>query len=866
MAPSRSSTRSPAARSASTTGNAPSTAPSGRRRTSRGAAAKRRVDSDRATDFAAGIGNFGLANTPKPVLPPGYPTKPYNQAPPGYHAAARAHGMVPCLECKLLPAVEPNHECYDCGKNLHAWCGTGLFGSKQRCHDCCWKLGVPDDAENPQAIKIAAQLKAGNSKPPSTPPPAPKPSTPTPPTTTPTTTRTPLATTTNRGPNRVGIDPGGKKPSSKRRKKSDRPANEGIITTLDVTPTVAPKLQAKPIKKQYQGHFIEFMEFWQKREYADDQEFDPETLRAIRPHDVVMWMHHKAYGKTNVNYQTYADKPKYARHSHLLKAKSAISYYMPDPEPWNDKHQCGNPTRSPRVNSVLKRINEMEAKDLGAPSKEKRDMRDEEFRFMTRILSGMRHIFFNCQLCVAYAVLAFNLIFRSDCVSWLKVRDVKKHPQYDFALSLTVKWGKTVRGNKKCPPQIVIGSMDTWYCPLLNLAVFLETWLKQGGGAPGFNDSYLFTKDQERDVDGTPLGPKRVNRRFQKACTKIFKGDDRFKELAKEMDGDLGSHSIRKFAATFCKNLGIDLSDVNFRGRWKSEEERNNKVLADSYVNKNQPIIDAQVAEVLCQNQPCSYRRHKDATGVTDQWLLKHVVPFMHHFYSQGAGSTSPALTLAYPLLWAAMSPEMEHRMDPLQRNKIREEYEKIRTLPVGVNPVVRVGLRIGRRKHLLVIDEVSPEVTAVPADSEAAAAATAQGVVPLTGLATPGADTKVILDTMFSYQQQLVKMVQNNNQSSQNMISGLRSDMDKKLDNLNHHVCRLVVALCLLTVDAMPDSAANTPFLLVLAESMFSLPTVPLQLRGRRLWLSRGSPRGMWLEEPEPSSLLSPLTTGHSS
>ena len=96
----------------------------------------------RAADYADGIGNFGLSNRPpKPTLPPGYPEKPYNQAPTGYHAAARAHGMVPCLECKLLPAVEPNHECYDCGKNLHAWCGTGLFGSKQRCHDCCWKLG-----------------------------------------------------------------------------------------------------------------------------------------------------------------------------------------------------------------------------------------------------------------------------------------------------------------------------------------------------------------------------------------------------------------------------------------------------------------------------------------------------------------------------------------------------------------------------------------------------------------------------------------------------------------------------------------------------------------------------------------------------
>ena len=253
----------------------------------------------------------------------------------------------------------------------------------------------------------------------------------------------------------------------------------------------------------------------------------------------------------------------------------------------------------------------------------------------------------------------------------------------------------------------------------------------------------------------------------------------------------------------------MTLAQVEFRGRWTGTRKKDHKTVVTSYVSGKQPITDATVAGVLCHNQPCAYRRHQDAAGVTPEWLKKHVVPFIDHFYSHGAGIQNPALTLAYPLLWAAMSPEMENWMDPEQRKRIREEYAKIDTLPAGVNPVVRVGLSISQAKDILVIHEVAPEVQ--PAEAPVGApgapvpAATDQGVPPVRGvaahataLASQGLDTKKVLDAMFTYHQQTVAMFNSQHQSHQATISNLREEMTVGFKKVDQHLCRCVVDLCL--------------------------------------------------------------------
>ena len=213
--------------------------------------------------------------------------------------------------------------------------------------------------------------------------------------------------------------------------------------------------------------------------------------------------------------------------------------------------------------------------------------------------------------------------------------------------------------------------------------------------------------------------------------------------------------------------------------------ERRNKVVADSYVNPKQEFTDAEVAASLCHGEPCAYRPHKEATNVTPAWLLEHVVPHLNHFYGHGPNASSPALLLAYPLLWAAMSPEMENRMDEDQRKRIRDEYEKIRTLPVGVNPVVRVHLRVFRHKNLLLIDEL-------PGDGESATASTTGHVNgPVTGISSSPQDFNKLVEMFVMHQQQMKRMHQTQQRAMETMIANLDGNYSDRLATINHNLCR---------------------------------------------------------------------------
>jgi len=149
--------------------------------------------------------------------------------------------------------------------------------------------------------------------------------------------------------------------------------------------------------------------------------------------------------------------------------------------------------------------------------------------------------------------------------------------------------------------------------------------------------------------------------------------------------------------------MGCSHDQVDIRGRWKTR--RSGRVV-DAYISPEQPYIDAHVASALCQNAPIAYKCHPQATGVTNAWLLQHVVPAINQFFGP---TDNIALVLALPLLWAALDPSMEERMDPEQREYIQEEYAKVSTLPEGVNPVVKVCLSVWHHQTELHITEVLP-------------------------------------------------------------------------------------------------------------------------------------------------------------
>ena len=69
----------------------------------------------------------------------------------------------------------------------------------------------------------------------------------------------------------------------------------------------------------------------------------------------------------------------------------------------------------------------------------------------------------------------------------------------------------------------------------------------------------------------------------------------------------------------------------------------------DTYADTTIPFVDAKVAAALCKGGPVAYIV-KDASGVTDQWILDYVVPSMRRgLYCPDPRNASDVFAVAVP-------------------------------------------------------------------------------------------------------------------------------------------------------------------------------------------------------------------------
>jgi hypothetical protein len=155
--------------------------------------------------------------------------------------------------------------------------------------------------------------------------------------------------------------------------------------------------------------------------------------------------------------------------------------------------------------------------------------------------------------------LQFHLIARMDDVCNLKLSDLRKHETFGaFALQTQVAWSKNVNEERDCPPQIILGANDPDFCLLLSLAGYLESQFECHWG----NARFLFGERNDNDE------PTRSSNNDSNALKAQWKKDE-FKELASQVRGGIGNHSVRKFGATGAAEHGCTPQDVEMRGRWK---------------------------------------------------------------------------------------------------------------------------------------------------------------------------------------------------------------------------------------------------------------------------------------------------------
>ncbi|KAG9397780.1 hypothetical protein AC1031_016630 [Aphanomyces cochlioides] len=166
----------------------------------------------------------------------------------------------------------------------------------------------------------------------------------------------------------------------------------------------------------------------------------------------------------------------------------------------------------------------------------------------------------------------------------------------------------------------------------------------------------------------------------------------------------MGTHSLRKGAATYGSRSGLSKDFVNRRGRWRTR-----KAVVDTYIDNTQPYPDACAAAVLTGPQgPRRYIAKRGMATITRRFLVDEVAPLTKQVLGEEI-----AETLGCVLLWgASMVPEtsFDFAILPGQlRERIIQKYVIAGGNP-DFNPIDRETFHVvGDGSHLQLVSITEP-------------------------------------------------------------------------------------------------------------------------------------------------------------
>ena len=281
------------------------------------------------------------------------------------------------------------------------------------------------------------------------------------------------------------------------------------------------------------------------------------------------------------------DKPSHCRSSSLEYWKKAISFFMPNKNhQWNEMTNSGNPTRSQDVNDLIKRVKRFEIRKQGAEPQARRPLT------IAEIKAAMHELRKSDNPESKYGVSAllcfqFHVIGRiDDCCKWYRT-NLEAHDSYSGkAARFRLAWSKNVTDERDAPWQHLLGCMDWVFCTILHVGLWLEIFHTSFNGARDQPFVFSFTEDTTSD-------PEKISTKSKNNAYNLLKPI--FAAIGLEANnGPVGSHSIRKLAATFARLMGISKDDRDTRGRWKGR-----KRVSDVYDDVQLDYVDARVAAVL---------------------------------------------------------------------------------------------------------------------------------------------------------------------------------------------------------------------------------------------------------------------------
>ena len=193
----------------------------------------------------------------------------------------------------------------------------------------------------------------------------------------------------------------------------------------------------------------------------------------------------------------------------------------------------------------------------------------------------------------------FHLIARVDDTTKLVREHIRVHDNFPNCLKTRLNWSKNVNDERNAPWQIVLESISPVYCVLSLLALWLELNLKSIPVA--MSSPYVFCISSNIRM---PEGGLKSKTMIQNALKVMIKGEQ-FKCAEEEEEAAsmlLGSHSVRKYTATYAQRCGVTKDEKDIQGRWKGQGRE-----SDNYDDVELPYPNAKVAEKLCGGGPCFY-------------------------------------------------------------------------------------------------------------------------------------------------------------------------------------------------------------------------------------------------------------------
>jgi hypothetical protein len=508
------------------------------------------------------------------------------------------------------------------------------------------------------------------------------------------------------------------------------------------------------------------------KDYAfAEKEIERELLKAT-PETVTRWMRVYAFGTDAIS---PTDQPK-CRSSTIAMCKKALSWYMPHRTvAWNIQASTGNPTKSREVNDLIKYLKRKEVRKTGQQSCAKRALEESEFRKALTILSSKNSFHLRYRIATMMK-FQYHLITRSDDLGHFKIKDLHCHsdPRFcSFALQMKVFWSKNVLEERDCPDQILLGSMDSTYCLLLALAIYLESWFTS---ADGLRSVFLFSED-----DNEETAPNRTKISYATTLrTHIFSNPVFLSQTGNQSE-DLGSHSLRKYPATWASRNGCNVDEIDVRGRWK----RNTRRIVDRYIDVKQEYMDAKVQAALCVGGPIKYKLVAGC-GITKAWCNKYVVPGICQYF----GNTNPIChVLALPILFACFDPELKLTVPADLLKRITDAYSLIAVLPETLNPVQRVLLNIYRINESLQMDELIIDDNITNNNDN-----NINNNINNINNNRRQQHNDNAINALFVQNQQLKQQLLTHQDETTNSINTLKVDVMKKLNIINNNIHRIAI------------------------------------------------------------------------